>query len=144
MVNYRRTISAAHLVGNEYWTDSAMRRVITYGTFDLLHYGHIRLLQRCKEQGDYLVVALSSDEFNAGKGKKSYFSMKNASTCSKRSATSISSFLRTTGNRRRPTSRNFISTPSSWATTGKANSTSSRTSAMSSTCLARRRSRRHG
>lgn len=51
-----------------------MRRVITYGTFDLLHYGHIRLLQRCKEQGDYLVVALSSDEFNAGKGKKSYFS----------------------------------------------------------------------
>ena len=51
-----------------------MRRVITYGTFDLLHYGHIRLLQRCKAQGDYLVVALSTDEFNAGKGKKSYFS----------------------------------------------------------------------
>lgn len=47
-----------------------MKRVITYGTFDLLHYGHIRLLQRCKDQGDYLVVALSSDEFNAGKGKK--------------------------------------------------------------------------
>lgn len=39
-----------------------------------MHYGHIRLLQRCKEQGDYLVVALSTDEFNAGKGKKSYFS----------------------------------------------------------------------
>ncbi|MGO1440296.1 MAG: glycerol-3-phosphate cytidylyltransferase [Brevibacterium yomogidense] len=51
-----------------------MRRVITYGTFDLLHYGHIRLLQRCKAQGDYLVVALSTDEFNAGKEKKSYFS----------------------------------------------------------------------
>ncbi|WP_019176084.1 glycerol-3-phosphate cytidylyltransferase [Brevibacterium ravenspurgense] len=51
-----------------------MRRVITYGTFDLLHYGHIRLLQRCKAQGDYLVVALSTDEFNARKGKKSYFS----------------------------------------------------------------------
>ncbi|MGO1398351.1 Glycerol-3-phosphate cytidylyltransferase [Brevibacterium sp. Mu109] len=51
-----------------------MRRVITYGTFDLLHYGHIRLLQRCKAQGDYLVVALSTDEFNDGKGKKSYFS----------------------------------------------------------------------
>lgn len=51
-----------------------MRRVITYGTFDLLHYGHIRLLQRCKAQGDYLVVALSTDEFNAGKGTKSYFS----------------------------------------------------------------------
>jgi choline-phosphate cytidylyltransferase/glycerol-3-phosphate cytidylyltransferase len=51
-----------------------MRRVITYGTFDLLHYGHIRLLQRCKAQGDYLVVALSTDEFNAGKGKTCYFS----------------------------------------------------------------------
>lgn len=50
-----------------------MRRVITYGTFDLLHYGHINLLKRAKAQGDYLVVALSSDEFNAGKGKKSYF-----------------------------------------------------------------------
>ena len=50
-----------------------MRRVITYGTFDLIHYGHINLLKRPKAQGDYLVVALSSDEFNAGKGKKSYF-----------------------------------------------------------------------
>ncbi len=50
-----------------------MRRVITYGTFDLLHYGHINLLKRAKAQGDYLVVALSSDEFNADKGKKSYF-----------------------------------------------------------------------
>ena len=48
-----------------------MRRVITYGTFDLLHYGHIELLRRAKA---YLVVALSSDEFNAGKGKKAYFS----------------------------------------------------------------------
>ncbi len=50
-----------------------MKRVITYGTFDLLHYGHINLLKRAKAQGDYLVVALSSDEFNLGKGKKSYF-----------------------------------------------------------------------
>ena len=49
-----------------------MRRVLTYGTFDLLHYGHIRLLQRAKALGDYLVVALSTDEFNAGKGKKAY------------------------------------------------------------------------
>ncbi|MBO0472994.1 glycerol-3-phosphate cytidylyltransferase [Enterococcus sp. DIV0840] len=52
-----------------------MKRVITYGTFDLLHYGHINLLKRAKEQGDYLVVALSTDEFNWNeKQKKCYFS----------------------------------------------------------------------
>ena len=52
-----------------------MKRVITYGTFDLLHYGHINLLRRAKEQGDYLVVALSTDEFNFQKKKeKCYFS----------------------------------------------------------------------
>lgn len=49
-----------------------MKRVLTYGTFDLLHYGHIELLRRAKALGDYLVVAVSTDEFNAGKGKKSY------------------------------------------------------------------------
>ena len=52
-----------------------MRRVITYGTFDLLHYGHINLLQRARALGDYLVVALSTDEFNLNsKNKKTYFS----------------------------------------------------------------------
>ena len=52
-----------------------MKKVITYGTFDLLHYGHINLLQRAKAQGDYLIVALSTDEFNTNmKGKKTYFS----------------------------------------------------------------------
>ena len=51
-----------------------MRKVITYGTFDLLHYGHINLLQRAKELGDYLIVALSTDEFNWDeKRKKCYF-----------------------------------------------------------------------
>lgn len=49
-----------------------MKRILTYGTFDLLHYGHIRLLKRAKELGDYLIVALSTDEFNAFKGKKAY------------------------------------------------------------------------
>ena len=49
-----------------------MRRILTYGTFDLLHYGHIRILQRAKAQGDYLVVAVSTDEFNDIKGKKAY------------------------------------------------------------------------
>lgn len=41
-----------------------MKKVITYGTFDLLHYGHINLLERAKKLGDYLIVALSSDAFN--------------------------------------------------------------------------------
>ena len=51
-----------------------MKRVITYGTFDLLHYGHINLLQRAKALGDYLIVALSTDEFNWNeKHKKCYF-----------------------------------------------------------------------
>ena len=51
-----------------------MRRVITYGTYDLLHYGHINLLRRAKELGDYLIVALSTDEFNwREKRKKCYF-----------------------------------------------------------------------
>ena len=51
-----------------------MKRVITYGTYDLLHWGHIRLLKRAKQLGDYLIVALSTDEFNAIKGKKAYHS----------------------------------------------------------------------
>jgi len=49
------------------------RRVLTYGTFDLLHHGHIRLLKRAAALGDFLVVALSTDEFNAGKGKLAYY-----------------------------------------------------------------------
>ena len=51
-----------------------LRRVLTYGTYDLLHYGHVRLLRRAAQQGDYLVVALSTDEFNALKGKTSFYS----------------------------------------------------------------------
>ena len=52
-----------------------MKRVITYGTFDLLHYGHINLLRRARQMGDYLIVALSTDEFNwREKQKKCYFS----------------------------------------------------------------------
>ncbi len=47
-----------------------MKKVLTYGTFDLFHLGHLRILERAKALGDYLVVAVSSDEFNAIKGKK--------------------------------------------------------------------------
>ena len=53
-----------------------MKRILTYGTFDLLHYGHIRLLKRAKALGDYLIVALSTDEFNNLKGKKAYHDYK--------------------------------------------------------------------
>ena len=50
-----------------------MKKIITYGTFDLLHFGHINLLKRAKEKGDFLIVAISTDEFNKIKGKKCYF-----------------------------------------------------------------------
>ena len=51
-----------------------MKKVITYGTFDLLHYGHVNLLERAKALGDYLIVVLSSDEFNwKEKNKRCYF-----------------------------------------------------------------------
>ncbi|AOY15213.1 glycerol-3-phosphate cytidylyltransferase [Bacillus sp. ABP14] len=50
-----------------------MRKVITYGTFDLLHFGHINILKCAKELGDYLIVGLSTDEFNKLKNKKAYF-----------------------------------------------------------------------
>ncbi|MFL2081620.1 glycerol-3-phosphate cytidylyltransferase [Latilactobacillus sakei] len=51
-----------------------MKKVITYGTFDLLHWGHIHLLERAKSLGDYLVVAISTDEFNQIKHKEAYHS----------------------------------------------------------------------
>lgn len=51
-----------------------MKKVITYGTYDLLHVGHINLLKRAKELGDYLIVALSSDDFNSIKHKMAYHS----------------------------------------------------------------------
>ena len=48
-----------------------MKKVITYGTFDTLHFGHLKLLERARNLGDFLIVGLSTDEFNALKGKKS-------------------------------------------------------------------------
>ena len=51
-----------------------MKKAITYGTFDLLHAGHIHLLRRAKALGDYLLVVLSTDEFNAQKHKQAYHS----------------------------------------------------------------------
>ena len=46
-----------------------MKKVITYGTYDLLHYGHIRLLERAKALGDYLIVAVTSEAFDKARGK---------------------------------------------------------------------------
>lgn len=54
--------------------DEEMKRIITYGTFDTLHFGHIRLLRRARSLGDYLIVALSTDEFNALKDKAAFHS----------------------------------------------------------------------
>lgn len=56
-----------------------MKKIITYGTFDLLHYGHINLLKRAKDLGDYLIVAVSTDHFNEIKGKRCYFSFEERS-----------------------------------------------------------------
>lgn len=50
-----------------------MKRVITFGTFDLFHIGHLRILERARQEGDYLIVGISSDELNIIKGKKSVF-----------------------------------------------------------------------
>lgn len=46
-----------------------MKKVITYGTFDLLHHGHIKLLERAKKLGDYLIVGVTSDDFDKTRGK---------------------------------------------------------------------------
>ncbi len=49
------------------------KRIITYGTFDILHRGHINLLRRAKALGDYLIVGLSSEDFNLVKQKNAYY-----------------------------------------------------------------------
>ena len=46
-----------------------MKKVITYGTYDLLHYGHIRLLERAKQLGDYLIVGVTANDFDKRRGK---------------------------------------------------------------------------
>ena len=58
-----------------------MKKILTYGTFDLLHYGHIELLRRAKLLGDYLIVALSTDEFNLKKIKKHIMTMRLEKKC---------------------------------------------------------------
>ena len=87
-----------------------MKRVITYGTYDLLHYGHINLLKRAKALGDYLIVAISTDEFNwNSKQKKCYFSYEQRK-----------SSLRRTGSKRKATCMNITSIHSLSVMTGRA------------------------
>ncbi|MBB3130940.1 glycerol-3-phosphate cytidylyltransferase [Paenibacillus rhizosphaerae] len=57
-----------------------MKKVLTYGTFDLLHEGHINLLRRARELGDYLIVGLSNDQFNKIKNKETYFPFRSRKT----------------------------------------------------------------
>ena len=54
--------------------ETMTKKILTYGSFDLLHWGHINLLKRARMLGDHLTVGLSTDEFNTMKDKKSYFS----------------------------------------------------------------------
>jgi glycerol-3-phosphate cytidylyltransferase len=61
-------------------TATSQRTILTYGTFDLFHPGHVALLRRAKELGTRLVVGLSTDEFNAVKGKKSVMSYEDRKT----------------------------------------------------------------
>ena len=59
-----------------------MKRVITYGTFDLLHYGHINLLRRARQLGDYLIVGLSTDELTGMRNRRNViFLMKKENSC---------------------------------------------------------------
>jgi glycerol-3-phosphate cytidylyltransferase len=99
-----------------------MKRVLTYGTFDLFHVGHIRLLERARSLGDYLLVGLSTDEFNLGKGKKSVFSYSERFAILSAIKHVDKSFPKITGSRNwtmcSPTKLTF----SSWETTGWASS----------------------
>lgn len=63
--------SRTHLL---HYVSFRMKKVITYGTFDILHIGHTNLLKRARALGDYLIVGLSTDEFNAKKHKEAFLS----------------------------------------------------------------------
>ena len=88
-----------------------MKRVITYGTYDLLHYGHINLLKRAKALGDYLIVAISTDEFNWNSKQKNAISLTNSARLLLRPSDMwIWLSRKKTGNRRKVTCMNTTST----------------------------------
>ena len=119
-----------------------MKRVITYGTFDLLHYGHINLLRRAKQYGDYLIVALSTDEFNWNeKQKKCYFSYEKRKQLLEAIRYVDLVIPEESWEQKRSDIREYhVGTPSSWGTTGRASSTFCRTCARWCTCPAPRKS----
>lgn len=97
-----------------------MKRVITYGTFDLLHYGHINLLRRAKEFGDYLIVALSSDDFNWNEKHKKHTSpMSNVNSFLKLFAMLILLFLRRVGSKKALIYTSIMWISLLWGMTGK-------------------------
>jgi len=67
-------VVADETLGNCDPEGARLKTVLTYGTYDLLHRGHVLLLQRAKQLGDFLIVGLSTDAFNEIKGKKCYYS----------------------------------------------------------------------
>ena len=87
---------------------SDMIRVITYGTFDTLHYGHVRLLKSARDLGDHLTVALSTDEFNAIKNKKSRFTWEQRKKILKLFVTLMRLFMKTLGSKKLKIFKNII------------------------------------
>ena len=69
LVLYLLYLNISHQIKGDI-EDSSLKKIITYGTFDLFHFGHLEILRRAKELGDYLIVAISTDTFNDLKGKK--------------------------------------------------------------------------
>ena len=118
-----------------------MKRVITYGTFDLLHYGHINLLRRAKALGDYLIVGLSTDQFNwQEKQKKSYFTYEERKAMLEAIRYVDLVIPEENWDQKKPTWKNTMQISLSSATTGKGRSTSSGISAKLSTSPVPRRS----
>ena len=76
----QRILEDREIVRTVYREEKNMKKVITYGTYDLLHVGHVNLLRRARELGDYLIVVLSTDEFNAIKHKTAYHSYEDRKT----------------------------------------------------------------